>query len=615
MTRTLQADQRGAIILLGVFMAVFATAALYYVVGIGEAIWQRERMQDAADAAAFSAAMVHARGMNLLALINMVMAALLAVLVALKLIETLATIAVVAVGFASFLEPGLAEFIPDLDELRQEAKATHDKLQPWIDNALETLHEAGVGVRVTVPAACELPVVASVASHYRPPAKLAFAVPPRASLPTQDGTFSELCDRASSYVKGTTQFAMSKVVPGPIAHIVAGAVDDLTRAGADWFCGAGGSKPPTTSVTDTAHYPTMPSRAQCMELHPSQQDYESSRFEALCAQAEQDEAASEPDAFGRCVRSCGAGELYEQRDALARKACEPSKAKPNLRAFDWQERRFSRSYGFHAGVWAVVSDTEAEERTAHYTRPEKADARPCGIRQAKVSPEWEREPRASDGTAQPLCSNAAPPPWSGREGETVVREHAEVTHLFGCSEEVHRNYDLGKHASVRLSDKSTRPGRSKVPQDMIKSAELGEEDFQLRAVVFGSLPVTAPERVLEAATWRANDGSQAPAFWSAARDLGVLSFAQAEYFYAVEHPEEDERESYLWSMRWQARLRRFRLPETKPDNGSAAAAAGATPGVFQKLCAAAAADAQPSATGGASPCKQLDLSISDLIVH
>ena len=35
-----------------------------------------ERMQDASDTAAFSAAVIHARGMNMLALLNMIMAAL-----------------------------------------------------------------------------------------------------------------------------------------------------------------------------------------------------------------------------------------------------------------------------------------------------------------------------------------------------------------------------------------------------------------------------------------------------------------------------------------------------------------------------------------------------------
>src|SRR4051794_21650715 len=92
-TRELVAREDGAILMLGVVFAVFAAGMLYYVVGLGESIWYRERLQDAADAAAFGGAVVHARGMNLLALINMIMAALLSILVTLKLIEALVTIA------------------------------------------------------------------------------------------------------------------------------------------------------------------------------------------------------------------------------------------------------------------------------------------------------------------------------------------------------------------------------------------------------------------------------------------------------------------------------------------------------------------------------------------
>src|SRR5690606_7346893 len=88
-------DQRGATMVMGVFIAVLLVGMIYYVWGIGDAIMHRERMQDASDTAAFSAAVIHARGMNMLALINVVMAALAFVA---------ATIAVAAamIGWATF---------------------------------------------------------------------------------------------------------------------------------------------------------------------------------------------------------------------------------------------------------------------------------------------------------------------------------------------------------------------------------------------------------------------------------------------------------------------------------------------------------------------------------
>src|SRR5690606_12166406 len=114
----LHRDEQGAIMLLGVFMAIFLTAMVWYVVGIGDALLYRERMQDAADAAAFSAAVTHARGMNLLVLINMVMAALLAVLVALKLIEAILLAAVVLISVLGLFMPSLWSFVSPLKAMR-----------------------------------------------------------------------------------------------------------------------------------------------------------------------------------------------------------------------------------------------------------------------------------------------------------------------------------------------------------------------------------------------------------------------------------------------------------------------------------------------------------------
>ena len=69
-------DQAGATMVMGIFMAMLLVGLIYYVWGIGDAVMVRERMQDASDTASFSAAVIHARGMNLISLMNMIMAAL-----------------------------------------------------------------------------------------------------------------------------------------------------------------------------------------------------------------------------------------------------------------------------------------------------------------------------------------------------------------------------------------------------------------------------------------------------------------------------------------------------------------------------------------------------------
>src|SRR3954465_13918874 len=88
--RPLRDDTRGAIRVMAVFMAVFLVGCLWYLVGVGDAAIYREKMQDGSDSVAFASAVYHARGMNIIAVLNLIMAAALAVLIAFKVAELLA---------------------------------------------------------------------------------------------------------------------------------------------------------------------------------------------------------------------------------------------------------------------------------------------------------------------------------------------------------------------------------------------------------------------------------------------------------------------------------------------------------------------------------------------
>ena len=60
-TASLARNNRGAIMLIAVFFAIFAVGLLYYLIGISSSVLYREKIQDAADSAALSAAVMHAR--------------------------------------------------------------------------------------------------------------------------------------------------------------------------------------------------------------------------------------------------------------------------------------------------------------------------------------------------------------------------------------------------------------------------------------------------------------------------------------------------------------------------------------------------------------------------
>jgi hypothetical protein len=597
-------DERGAIALLALFMAVFLTAAVYYLVGIGETVVYRERMQDAVDAAAFSAAVLHARGMNLIALVNMTMAALLAVLVALKLLETVIAVALVFITVWSIFGTGLAAAIPPLIQLRSQVQTAHEELRPPIHGMLETLHAAGSVLRDVVPLA-SMARGAQIASA-QPGFAIARArvVPPRLMLPTEDGSFAELCGRAGGYVGDTARLALGEM-PDAIAGAVAGVIQDLARSRADWFCGAEGSAAPSSEYKHTVRHPQLPSRQQCQALTPDSPGYDAEAHAAVCDQAEHDEQVSEPERHsGQCGRNCDR-EIYELRAEIARRECAPRAGRDALENFHWQQRRFRRTYAFSRGSWHVASNERTEESTASY-RVKTKDRRPCGERRAAIDGAWNLDVRDGEGRALPLCTNARPPERSGREGQVRTLEHIEVTHIFGCSEDVKRDYELGEeHRSDRVSGGDDG---DKTPQVLTADVELGDEPFQLRAIVLGLPPPSASARVIEVARWRAPTEPDA-ASASSAVQLGRVALAQAEYFYAVESPDADERSSFLWNMRWQGRLRRFRLDDSDPDGSGESLDRGGVLAALTEACEGALSEVLPDA----SPCATLAATVDQLV--
>jgi hypothetical protein len=592
-------DERGAIMIVGLAMAVFLVGTLYYLAGLGQAILQREGMQDAADAVAFSAASLHARGMNVIVLINMVMAALLAILVALKLLETLTYVAVVAIAVAGIFVPALAGFIPPLKVLGKEVKVAHDRLRPPIDSLLEMLHTLARGVRVAVPAVAQVRVIELVRSHHAPPAEFGFVVPTRLTLPTQDGTFDELCARAGNYVGQLVTLPLAVLVPGAVREVVADAVEDLTAAGAGWFCGSGGA-PPATTIRYTARHPMLPSRQACADYDPSASGYSAREHDALCSQAERDEQASTPDATGRCNAPCNP-ELFAQRGALAAAACAPARGR-SLSGFVWVQRDLRRSYRRVGGQWQAIDDASVPAPVP--ARVIESDKRPCGTRDSLVAQEW------NTAQGQPVCSRFEPAlPGGAMEGALASAQVSEVVQVLGCKERVEETRKVQPSGTVA-------GGAGKVPQALADGAELGEEDFQLRGAIVGALPSTVPENVVRIASWaRAPGTSPGPSqsVLSAARELGRAAVAQAEFYYAVKSAQ-PEREDFMWNMRWQARLRRFRLPQRSAEPAQPKAS-DAVPGLSLPRATTDPAQACAQADAQAGRCDGLDLSLPELVIH
>ena len=81
-------DERGAIMVMGIFLACSMIAAMWYMMGVGDAILWRDHQQEAADSIAFTSAAIHARGMNFIAMVNIIMMFIIAVYLIACIIRT-----------------------------------------------------------------------------------------------------------------------------------------------------------------------------------------------------------------------------------------------------------------------------------------------------------------------------------------------------------------------------------------------------------------------------------------------------------------------------------------------------------------------------------------------
>ncbi|AKF09448.1 hypothetical protein DB32_006597 [Sandaracinus amylolyticus] len=198
-------DQRGAIMVIGVFMSAMLVGILYYVWGLGGALLFRERMQDAADASAFSAAVVHARGMNILVLLNLIMCALAAIEAGLHTARDGLTYAFYEVtatcvaGIVSWCSCSWCceqcQYVPGYRSSSSFAEDVHNLAKRAIDPMMTFMHGVAVAVRHGAPAAAQLLVIDySRRDPYHPTTQMGLMFPLLPELQAEDDPTNQPCD-------------------------------------------------------------------------------------------------------------------------------------------------------------------------------------------------------------------------------------------------------------------------------------------------------------------------------------------------------------------------------------------------------------------------------------
>jgi len=196
-------DERGAVLTVGVFIAVFLVALLYHIISLGHGLLYKNRMQDAVDAGAYTAATTYARGMNTVSLINHVQFISTTVLLALNWIEVVldnCDDAGNTYGVYPFsLCPGL------LSKYRNVKHASEAELFPFLELATDTAE----AVRDAVPSHAAADVTALQTEAYGQPIILMALVPQ--SLPLRTTDLLPACAKGRIYLKQLGENALPEL--------------------------------------------------------------------------------------------------------------------------------------------------------------------------------------------------------------------------------------------------------------------------------------------------------------------------------------------------------------------------------------------------------------------
>ncbi len=144
--KRLGSDERGAIMVMGVAAGLFLIGALWFLMGIADTLVWRDKMQEAVDAAAFSSATVHARGMNFIAALNLVMLALVTIHMVLGLVADGLTV----VGVACLVPP-LTPAAPPVFSAAQGVRRAQTVYDAFMWPALQAMNASQTAAAVGIP--------------------------------------------------------------------------------------------------------------------------------------------------------------------------------------------------------------------------------------------------------------------------------------------------------------------------------------------------------------------------------------------------------------------------------------------------------------------------------
>jgi hypothetical protein len=560
-----QLNERGAIMLIAVFFAIFGVAILYYMIGMSQAVLFRERMQDAADATALSDAITNARGMNFIVLLNIVMAALMAILVTIKLVEGLAILGMFIAAALAWPTFGASlAAIPPLRSIQQGMSDLYEVTKTPVYTALEILHQTATTVKQITPGAADEVASSDGTEHWGNSSIRSFALGSRVSigLPVEDDSFDNLCGRAGTYPAKLAANMLSGSALQPIANELSSAMGEITQSLSSWFCGDSSGTAPKYETRKNAGYPKLQSDGRCTDDSAAANDRRSMQASDAtnpeCERLRREEQDAQPDPrTGSCQagHDCRLGGPYDSRVTAAREQCDPTQS-PAPNSYDFQYRTGQVYYQWVKGSWQRLEPQFGSYEYAH------SDLPPCGPLgvNPSIAVGYNKVVRTSQDVddVTPVCSSEQVPETLQlpRENELSRRiDFVEVTQILGCTKQETKHVDFNLNSNGHV-DTPVGPDESedKSPKRLESNAALGDESFQVRSLTVGQLPTGLADHIVNLPL--SNRGQTANPL-TTLEPAGKIAFAQAEYYYGGS----ECRDEWMWNMKWRARLRRFRLPD------------------------------------------------------
>ncbi len=508
-------DNRGAIAIAGLFMALFLIGALWYVVGIGDAILFRERVQDGTDAVAFTSAVYHARTMNLIASLNIVISVLLGLLIAAKIIYWLNNLVFGIAAACTFFPPTsviCAKVASISGPLIPKLKKVKDKAQDIYDAVGPTINKAQYVAAVTGPWYAQYKSVKAT-NDYQPDLSGGFTVSmslvpgfgkgnKRIALPVQEGTPTQLCKRTS---KGIVNLLFLPF--GDLGEPVKDLVGDEMEDGVSAFCDDGGKK-----------------------------------------LAEAQEKATE-----------------DQVDKSAKNFC------------DWEQRVANTIYQIRQSASVTGGDTARKQannplldrlyKEAYETSPERADRNLHRCYKSPITHIFDGRGRPSTDLTLLYENGVCGKPWPQHHVKCMreMREHyrAQMEEAHEDAEDAEegepkkrpnpkKRKKAGKRSKPRLG--KPKPRVDTVPYVLFDEAAAGDGYFQVFAFTWADTTRVTDDSKIVAVADHSRQRSK-----DKVESFAANSIARAEFFYDGVYDPIDS----MWNLRWRASMRRFWPPKAE----------------------------------------------------